>query len=182
MKYAKAVIPVIRKNVPDAVVLAGTPVFVSEFGLCDASGTGGNDLTQAKNWIDTMDQYGISYAVWSLCNKNETSALIASSCQKTSGFTQDDLCESGKWIYDMLHKKNGAAGISPEESAENQQKSADSRTTEQSQSRDTTGKDETQEETQTDGKRLTIHSKDYNGKLDPGESATDVGFIVSLPF
>lgn len=45
-----------------------------------------------------------------------------------------------------------------------------------------TGKDETQEETQTDGKRLTIHSKDYNGKLGPGESATDVGFIVSMPF
>lgn len=49
---------------------------------------------------------------------DETSALIASSCQKTSGFTQDDLSESGKWIYDMLHKKGGAAGRSPEGSVE----------------------------------------------------------------
>ena len=149
--YANEVIPMIRKNAPDAVILvgtptwsqeidkpqndpitgydnimytlhfyaathkedlrskmvsaveAGTPVFVSEYGLCDASGNGGNDLGQAQSWIDTMDQHGISYAVWSFCNKEETSALIASSCQKTSGFTREDLSESGKWIYDMLH-------------------------------------------------------------------------------
>ena len=31
--------------------------------------------------------------------------MIASSCQKTSGFTREDLSESGKWIYDMLHAK-----------------------------------------------------------------------------
>lgn len=151
--YANEVIPVIRENAPEAVILvgtptwsqeiekpqndpitgydnimytlhfyaathkedlrskmvsaveAGTPVFVSEYGLCDASGNGGNDLGQAQSWIDTMDQHGISYAVWSFCNKEETSALIASSCRKTSGFTREDLSESGKWIYDMLHAK-----------------------------------------------------------------------------
>lgn len=151
--YANEVIPVIRENAPEAVILvgtptwsqeiekpqndpitgydnimytlhfyaathkedlrskmvnaveAGTPVFVSEYGLCDASGNGGNDLGQAQSWIDTMDQHGISYAVWSFCNKEETSALIASSCRKTSGFTREDLSESGKWIMDMLHAK-----------------------------------------------------------------------------
>lgn len=151
--YANEVIPVIRENAPEAVILvgtptwsqeiekpqndpitgydnimytlhfyaathkedlrskmvnaveAGTPVFVSEYGLCDASGNGGNDLGQAQSWIDTMDQHGISYAVWSFCNKEETSALIASSCRKTSSFTREDLSESGKWIYDMLHAK-----------------------------------------------------------------------------
>lgn len=151
--YANEVIPVIRENAPEAVILvgtptwsqeiekpqndpitgydnimytlhfyaathkedlrskmvnaveAGTPAFVSEYGLCDASGNGGNDLGQAQSWIDTMDQHGISYAVWSFCNKEETSALIASSCRKTSDFTREDLSESGKWIYDMLHAK-----------------------------------------------------------------------------
>lgn len=94
----------LRSKMVNAVE-AGTPVFVSEYGLCDASGNGGNDLGQAQSWIDTMDQHGISYAVWSFCNKEETSALIASSCRKTSGFTREDLSESGKWIYDMLHAK-----------------------------------------------------------------------------
>ena len=92
----------LRSKMVNAVE-AGTPVFVSEYGLCDASGNGGNDLGQAQSWIDTMDQHGISYAVWSFCNKEETSALIASSCRKTSGFTREDLSESGKWIMDMLH-------------------------------------------------------------------------------
>ena len=156
--YANEVLPVLRENAPDAVILvgtptwsqeidkpqndpikgydnimytlhfyaathkedlrskmvsaveAGTPVFVSEYGLCDASGNGGNDLGQAQSWIDTMDQHGISYAVWSFCNKEETSALIASSCQKNSGFTREDLSESGKWIYDMLHTEGNTGG------------------------------------------------------------------------
>jgi len=161
--YANEVIPVIRENAPEAVILvgtptwsqeiekpqndpitgydnimytlhfyaathkedlrskmvsaveAGTPVFVSEYGLCDASGNGGNDLGQAQSWIDTMDQHGISYAVWSFCNKEETSALIASSCRKTSDFTREDLSESGKWIMDMLHttqNQNNGSGVS----------------------------------------------------------------------
>ena len=100
-----------------SAIEAGTPVFVSEFGLCDASGNGGNDLTEAQNWIDTMDQYGVSYAVWSLCNKDETSSLISSDCRKTSGFTKDDLSESGKWIYDMLHADRKAGTTQGKEQA-----------------------------------------------------------------
>ena len=29
------------------------------------------------------------------------------------------------------------------------------------------------------GKKLTIHSKDYNGAVEAGESASEIGFIVS---
>ncbi|MBU5429458.1 cellulase family glycosylhydrolase [Kineothrix sp. MSJ-39] len=184
--YANEVIPVIRENAPDAVILvgtptwsqeidkpqndpitdydnimytlhfyaathkedlrnkmvsaveAGTPVFVSEYGLCDASGNGGNDLGQAQSWIDTMDQEGISYAVWSFCNKEETSALIASSCQKTSGFTREDLSESGKWIYDMLHTEGntgGSAGDKKNQDTESVER--DSKTSAQSQQNQT---------------------------------------------
>lgn len=119
----------LRKKMTDAI-LAGTPVFVSEFGLCDASGNGGNDLLQAQEWIDVMNQYGISYAAWSLSNKNETSALILSSCQKTSGFSADDLSESGKWIYEMLRAggKTGDDGgkASQKESEAKNEKSGDS--------------------------------------------------------
>lgn len=113
----------LRNKMIDAVK-AGTPVFVSEFGLCDASGNGGNDLTEAQNWIDVMDQYGISYVVWSLCNKDETSALIDSSCQKTFGFEKDDLSESGKWIYDMLHT-DGRAGADKQKGAVNEKADQD---------------------------------------------------------
>lgn len=152
--YARSVIPVIRKNDKDAVIIVGTPtwsqevdkaaadpikeknimyalhfyagthkewlrdtmtkaikaglpVFVTEYGICDASGNGAIDKTEAKKWIKTLDKYDVSYVAWNLSNKGETSAMIGSSCQKTSGFKRSELSESGKWVYDLLRKKTG---------------------------------------------------------------------------
>lgn len=81
---------------------AGLPIFVTEYGICDASGNGAIDRNQADAWIKEMNNYGISYVAWNLSNKNETSAIIKSSCNKVSGFGKDDLSESGKWLYTML--------------------------------------------------------------------------------
>ena len=39
----------------------GLPVFVSEYGICDASGNGAIDEFQANQWVDTLDEYKISY-------------------------------------------------------------------------------------------------------------------------
>ena len=52
----------LRKTMTEAVN-AGLPIFVSEFGICDASGNGVVDLEQARQWIKTMDDYNISYKV-----------------------------------------------------------------------------------------------------------------------
>ena len=148
--YAKQVIPVIRQNDEDAVILVGTPnwsqyvdeaaadpitdydnlmyslhfyaathkddlrsrmtgaldqglpIFVTEYGICDASGNGALDLDQAQKWVETMDQYGVSYVAWNISNKDESSAIFKSSCGKTSGFTADDLSDSGRWLYELL--------------------------------------------------------------------------------
>ncbi len=55
-----------------------------------------------KKWISAMNEYGISYVAWNLSNKDETSAILKSDCSKVSGFTQEDLSDSGKWLYQML--------------------------------------------------------------------------------
>lgn len=151
--YAEEIIPVIRENDEDAVILVGTPnwsqyvdqaaadpitaysnimytlhfyaathtdglrstmaaaidaglpVFVSEYGICDASGNGAIDEKQANAWVELMDRYGVSYVAWNLSNKNETSAVFKNSCGKLGGFTQEDLSSSGRWLYDMLTGK-----------------------------------------------------------------------------
>ena len=153
--YAKAVIPVIRENDKDAVIIVGTPtwsqdvdqaaaspisgyknimyafhfyagthkddlrnkmtnaikaglpVFVTEFGITDASGNGGIDKKEANKWIKALDKYDVSYVAWNVSNKNESSAMIKSSCTKKSGFKRSDLSTSGKWVYDLLWKKAG---------------------------------------------------------------------------
>lgn len=92
-----------------AAVRAGLPVFVSEFGICDASGNGSIDRASADAWVATMNELGISYACWNLSNKDEASALFKSTCGKTSGFTADDLSEEGTWLWDVLHSKGESA-------------------------------------------------------------------------
>ncbi len=56
-----------------AAVRAGLPVFVSEFGICDASGNGTIGRTSADAWVAAMNELGISYACWNLSNKDEAS-------------------------------------------------------------------------------------------------------------
>lgn len=98
----------LRKTAEDAIK-KGLPVFVSEFGICDASGNGSVNKTQANKWMKLLDKYNVSYVAWNLSNKNESSAMIKSSCQKKSGFKRSDLSTSGKWVYDLLRKKAGKA-------------------------------------------------------------------------
>lgn len=90
------------RNTMVNAINAGLPVFVSEYGICDASGNGVIDREQADKWVSLMDQYGISYVAWNLSNKSETSALLKSSCNKLSGFAKEDLSDSGKWLYGLL--------------------------------------------------------------------------------
>lgn len=156
--YALEVIPVIRANDPDAIIIVGTPnwcqfvddaakdpiteydnivyavhfyaethrddirnrmttainqglpVIISEFSICDASGNGTNNIEQANIWIDLLDQHNVGFVAWNLSNKAESSSIISSGCQKTSGWTYDELSESGKWLVGVLneHSDQGA--------------------------------------------------------------------------
>lgn len=91
----------LRSKMKEAVE-KGLPVFVTEYGICDASGNGAIDEAQANEWVTVMDEYGVSYVAWNLSNKNETSAIFDSNCSKVSGFEEEDLSASGKWLYHML--------------------------------------------------------------------------------
>ena len=84
------------------VLEMGTPVIVSEFGTCDASGSGSINQAESDEWINRLNKEGVSYIAWNLSNKDETSAIFKPDCEKTSGFTTDDLTENGLWIYNML--------------------------------------------------------------------------------
>ena len=101
------------RNAMEKAVQGGLPVFVSEYGICDASGSGAIDRAQAEQWVKAMDRLGVSYMAWNLSNKAETSAILKSSCRKTAGFSQSDLSESGKWLYTMLSGKKSAASSAP---------------------------------------------------------------------
>ena len=95
------------RNKMTAAINKGLPVFVTEYGICDASGNGAIDKKEADRWVQTMDEYGVSYIAWNLSNKQESSSIIKISCSKVSGFKKSDLSDEGKWLYSMLRKKAG---------------------------------------------------------------------------
>ena len=95
------------RNKMTAAINKGLPVFVTEYGICDASGNGVVDKKEADRWIQTMDEYGVSYIAWNLSNKQESSSIIKSSCPKVSGFKKSELSDEGRWLYHLLRKKAG---------------------------------------------------------------------------
>lgn len=148
--YAEKIIPVIRKNAPNSVIIVGTPtwsqeidkplsdplnyknvmyafhfyaathaglrsnvencvaqglpLFVSEFGTCDASGGGANDFNETQKWLSYFDKQGISYCNWSICNKDETCSVLRPGTSANGNWSESDLTENGKWMRNWLKK------------------------------------------------------------------------------
>ncbi|MBR3683333.1 MAG: cellulase family glycosylhydrolase [Lachnospiraceae bacterium] len=158
--YAEEVIPTIRANDEDAVIIVGTPtwsqdvdkaladpiegydnimyalhfyaathtewlrsrmtdtidkglpIFVTEFGICDASGNGRIDYYQSEEWIKSMNQYGVSYCIWNLSNKDESSSLLAPSTTSVAGWSKDQLSASGQWFVEIMKGSLDSIGTS----------------------------------------------------------------------
>ena len=85
-----------RAKVENAVK-KGLPVFVSEFGISESSGNGRIDKAEANRWIKFLNKNKISRVCWNLSNKDESCALLKSSCRKNGKFKNKDLSPAGKW-------------------------------------------------------------------------------------
>ncbi len=86
-------------------VTSGLPVFVSEFGCCDASGGGSNDFAQTEKWLNLLDKYGISYCNWSMANKQETCSAFKPSASADGNWSESDYSETGAWIRNWFRSK-----------------------------------------------------------------------------
>lgn len=82
---------------------AGLPIFVTEFGICDASGNGAVDIEEGNKWIDYLNSNNISWMCWSLSNKNESSSILKNT-EKLSNWTKEELSEEGKWLLEALKR------------------------------------------------------------------------------
>ena len=81
----------------------GLPIFVTEFGICDASGNGAVDIEEANKWIDYLNSNNISWMCWNLSNKNESSSILKNT-EKLSNWTKEELSEEGKWLLEALKR------------------------------------------------------------------------------
>ena len=160
-RYSETIIPIIRANDPDAVIMVGTPdydrilmvaanrplpfdnimyschfyagshydalfselsaasalkipVFITECGLSEASGDGRTDYDNASVWFSYLDEHKISYAVWSLSNKPEASAMIKPWSSSYERLEEDDLTETGQWVRALVGGEDPASILVPE--------------------------------------------------------------------
>lgn len=94
----------LRKKAQKAID-AGLPLFVSEFGISDASGNGGLNKKEGDKWMSFLKKNRLSYVGWNLSNKSESSSLLKASVKKKTGWKSSDLSEWGKWYVKRLKKK-----------------------------------------------------------------------------
>lgn len=100
-----------RKSLRDKAALAmsaGLALFVSEWGMSEASGTGEIDNNETNLWINFVEQYKLSWCNWSVTNKDETSAALLPTTSSLSGWNNNELSLSGSIIRDYLIRLNGS--------------------------------------------------------------------------
>jgi endoglucanase len=85
---------------------AGVPLFVTEWGLSEASGTGQIDKSESALWITFLENSNLSWCNWSLNNKDESSAALLPTTTTLSDWSDDQLTESGRMIRNYLIQEN----------------------------------------------------------------------------
>ena len=91
----------LREKVEKALDL-GVAVFISEYSICDASGNGVINYEEAEKWVAFIEEHNLSYVQWNLANKNESSSIIRPESQAVSGWTEEELSETGVWLKNRL--------------------------------------------------------------------------------
>jgi len=88
----------------NAVLSAGYPVFVSEYGTVDASGDGRHDAESSNAWHTYMDANKISSCAWSLNDKKEAAAFFGtgSTFNMSSWTNTSSMTASGQYIFNKL--------------------------------------------------------------------------------
>ncbi|WP_078553684.1 cellulase family glycosylhydrolase [Bacillus alkalicellulosilyticus] len=88
----------------DYALSQGAPIFVSEWGTSAATGDGGVFLSEAQQWIDWMDDRQLSWANWSLTDKDESSGALRPGASPTGGWSTSDLSPSGAFVREKLRE------------------------------------------------------------------------------
>ena len=87
-----------------AALQKGLPIFVSECAGMEASGDGQVNMEEWQAWLQWMGENNISWATWSVSDKNETCSMIKDSSSPAYNWTENDLKEWGKIVRAELRK------------------------------------------------------------------------------
>lgn len=92
----------------DAAIAKGIPVFVSECGGSEASGDGRLGTREWHEYVEWMESRKLSWAAWSVSDKNETCSMLLPRASAKGNWTDDLLKPWGKLVRETLVKLNKA--------------------------------------------------------------------------
>ena len=85
----------------DKALAAGLALFVTEFGVVEATGDGPIDHASSEAWWDWAEANDISWLAWSIGDRDETSATLKPGTPPAN-WSEDDLTESGNLLRSRL--------------------------------------------------------------------------------
>ena len=80
----------------------GVPLFVTEWGTCDASGNGPMNEQSVGEWFAFMREHQLSHCNWAIYDKPETAAILQRRAASQGHWLEDDLSPSGKYARTLI--------------------------------------------------------------------------------
>jgi endoglucanase len=96
----------------DTAIKNGLCIFLSEWGVSESSGNGAFDIPKTTAWLQWMEENKLSWCVWSVADKVETSAALLPGASGEGGWKENDLTPGGKFIRNHIRSLN-ATGAFP---------------------------------------------------------------------
>ncbi len=81
-------------------------IFVTEFGVTEASGGGYIDVDSANTWWSFLDENDISWCNWSIADKDESSAALTPGANGEGNWSESELTTSGSMVRTEMLAKN----------------------------------------------------------------------------
>jgi len=94
------------RNKAMAAMNSGVALFVTEYGISEASGNGIIDSAETAAWLSFLDQYTLSSCNWSIMDKDETSAALKPGASPGGSWKDTDLSVSGTFIRNRIRTMN----------------------------------------------------------------------------
>jgi len=80
----------------------GIPIFVSECASMEATGDGPIDYESWNAWINWMEENKISWATWSVADKDETCSMMLTSASDNGPWAEDKLKPWGQMVRETI--------------------------------------------------------------------------------
>jgi endoglucanase len=90
----------------DIAIENGLALWVSEFGTCNASGSGAIKYDELELWFRYLDKHKISWCNWSVADKKETASILKPRADKKGNWPNEKITESGLLIREKIRGRN----------------------------------------------------------------------------